>query len=64
MLSFEVKAVETEHKEYFLSKVKIKDYNMMIDGCGLFEQPVRNEIKLYGNSRKNVTGQGGDYTTA
>ena len=27
-------------------------------------QPVKNDTRTYGNSRKNVTSQGDDYTTA
>ena len=31
------------HKGYYLPKVEIKDYNVMIDGKNVFEQPVKNK---------------------
>ena len=51
------------HKQYFLPTVEIKDYNVMIDGRNLFDQPIKNDLKTYDNIRKIVTGQGDDYTT-
>ena len=36
----------------------------MIDGKNFLDQPVKNEIRAYGNIRKISTGQGFDYTTA
>ena len=41
----------------------MKDYNVKIDGKSVFDQPVNNDIKTYGNIRKNATGQGDDYST-
>ena len=29
----------------FLPKVEIKDYNFMIDGQNLFDQPVKNDLR-------------------
>ena len=51
------------HTEYFLPKVKIIDYKVMIDGQNLFDQPVKNDIRTYDNIRKIASGQGSDYTT-
>ena len=48
---------------YYLPKVEIKDYNVMIDGEIFFDQPSNSDLKTDGNIRKNVTGQGDDYTT-
>ena len=31
------------HKGYYLPKVEIKDYNVMIDGKNFFEQPVKSK---------------------
>ena len=47
---------------YFLPKLKIKDYNIIIDGKNIFDQPIRNNIKIFENIRKIATGQGNDYT--
>ena len=35
----------------------------MIDRKNLFDQPINNMIKTYGNIRKITIGQGDDYTT-
>ena len=34
----------------------------MIDGQNAFDQPVRNDLRTYGNIRKISVGQGDDYT--
>ena len=51
------------HKQYYLSTVEIKDFNVMIDGRNFFDQPNENDLKTCDNIRKIVTGQGDDYTT-
>ena len=43
--------------------MKIKYYNVMIDGRNFFDQPIKNDLKRYDNIRKIVTGQGDDYTS-
>ena len=48
---------------YYLQKVKIKDYNFMIDGWNFFNQPVKNNTITYESTRGIFTGQKGDYTT-
>ena len=35
----------TSHSTYYLPKVEIKDYNVMIDGKNIFEQPIKSMIK-------------------
>ena len=37
-------------------KVEIKDYNVMIDGKNLFDQPINSMTKTYENFRKIATG--------
>ena len=60
---FEDNAQRTSNKRYYIPNVKIKDYNVMIDGKNFFDQPINNMIKTYENIRKITTGQGDDYTT-
>ena len=43
--------------------MKIKDYNVMIDGRIFFDQPIKNDLRTYDNIRKMAIGQGDDYTT-
>ena len=62
--SFENEDERKSHSTYYLAKVEIKDYNVMIDGRNFFDQPINNINKTYENIRKNTTGKGDDYTTA
>ena len=43
VLVFEDDAQRTRTKRYCISNVEIKDYNVMIDGKNLFDQPVKNK---------------------
>ena len=50
-------------KSQVILSSKIKDYNVLIDGRNLFDQPIKNYLKTYYNIRKIATGQGDDYST-
>ena len=58
-----MKMIQHHIQNYYLPKVEIKDYNIKIDGRNLFDQPINNDIKTYGNIRKIANDQGDDYTT-
>ena len=47
-------------KKYFLSKVKIENYNIEIDGKKFYDQWINDSIKQYDEIRKISTGQGDD----
>ena len=51
------------HRKYFLPRVDIKDYNVLIDGRNLYDQPINDEIRKYDEIRKIALGRGDDYTT-
>ena len=63
MLSFENQNDRTSHSTYYLPKVEIKDYNVMIDGKIFFDQPINSDLKTYENIRKIATGHRDVYTT-
>ena len=63
VLSFENENDRISHSNYYLPKVQIKDYNVMIDGKSFFDQPINSELKAYQNIRKIATGKGDDYAT-
>ena len=63
VLSFENENDRTSHSTYYLPKVEIKDYNVMIDGRNFFDQPINSMDETYENIRRTATGQGDDYTT-
>ena len=45
VLSFENEDDRKSHSNFYLRKVTIKDYNVMIDGKNVFDQPINNDIK-------------------
>ena len=47
VLSFENENDRTSHSTYYLPKVEIKDYNVMIDGRNVFDQPINSMNKTY-----------------
>ena len=57
------KVERNSHTIYFLPRVNITNYNVLIDGRNFYHQPVNDIIKQYDEIRKIATGQGDDYTT-
>ena len=54
---------EKPYRRYFLPRMKIKNYNIKIDGRNFYDQPINDSIKQYNEVRKISTGKGDDYTT-
>ena len=52
VLSFENENNRTSHSTYYIPKVEIKDYNVMIDGRNFFDQLINSMSKTYENIRK------------
>ena len=50
------------HRKYFLPRVNIINYKVLIDGRNFYDQPINSLVKQYDEIRKIATGQGGDYT--
>ena len=63
VLPFENEDDRASHSTYYLPKVEIKDYNVMIDDRNFFDQPINSMNKTFENFRKIATGRGDDYTT-
>ena len=47
VLSFENETDITSFEEYYVPKVEVKDFNVLIDGRPLFEIPVKNKEEAY-----------------
>ena len=62
VLAFENNVQRTVHSGYYLPKVEIKNYNVMINGQNLFDQPIKGNKVTYDNIIKVATGKGDDYT--
>ena len=50
-------------RKYFLPRVDITNYNVLIDGINFYDQPISNQIKMFDEIRKTATGKGDDNTT-
>ena len=62
-LPFEDDDQKISNKRYYIPNVEKKDYNVMIAGKNVFDQPIKNDKVTYENIRKITTGQGDYYTT-
>ena len=51
------------HSRYYFLTEKVEDCNVMIDGKNVFDQPIKNDIKIYDYIREITPDQGHDYTT-
>ena len=52
-----------DNKKYFIPRGKIKNYNVLIDGRNIYDQPINDLIKQYDEVRKLSTGHGDDHPT-
>ena len=57
------KVERNNQRKYFLPRVNITNYNVLIDGRNFYDQPIKDQIKKYDEIREIATGQGDDYTT-
>ena len=62
-MSFELTTDRTVHAKYYLRTVEIKDYNVMVNGKSVFDEPVKNNLRTYDNTWKIATDEGDYYTT-
>ena len=51
------------HRNYFLPRVNITNYNVLIDGRNFYDQSINDQMRKYDEIRKIATGQGDYYTT-
>ena len=63
VLSFENEDDRNVNTGYYLPEAETKDYDVMIDEKNVFDQPVKSDMRTFGNIRKFVTVQEDDYTT-
>ena len=57
------KVERDSHRKYFLPRVNITNYNVLINGRNFSDQPINDQIKQYDEIRKIATGKGDNYTT-
>ena len=51
------------HRKYFLPRVDITNYNVLIDDRSFYYQPINDQIKKYDEIRRISTGKRDNYTT-
>ena len=57
------KLEKNSHRKYFLPRVNITNYNVLIEGRNFYDHPISDQIEKYDKIRKIATGKGDDYTT-
>ena len=57
------KVERNSHTNYFLPRVNITNYNLLIDGRNFYDQSVNDQIEKFDEIRKTATGRGDDQTT-
>ena len=61
VLPFENEKDRTSFSDYYVPKVEIKDFNVLIDGKSFFDVPVKNKEEAY--EKIMSIGKNNDYTT-
>ena len=50
-------------KKFYLPRIDLKKYNVIIDGRNFYDNPIESDIEKYRELKKVITGKGEDYTT-
>ena len=50
-------------RKYYLPRIDIKEYNVIIDGRNFYDNPIESDIEKYRELKKVMIGKGEDYTT-
>ena len=51
------------YRNYYLPRIDITKYNVLIDGRNFYDQPINDKIRQYDEIRKVATGKGDNYAT-
>ena len=51
------------YRKYFVPRVDVTSYNVLIDGRNFYNQPIDDSIRKYDEIRKIATGKGDNYAT-
>ena len=57
------RVIRDSYRKYFVSRVDITSYNVLIDGRNFYDQPIHDSIRKYDEIRKIATGKGDNYAT-
>ena len=51
------------HQKYYLPRIDLEKYNVIIDGRNFHDNPIESDIEKYRELKKVMIGKGEDYTT-
>ena len=57
------RVIRDSYRKYFVPRVDIKSYNVLIDGRNFYDQPINDSMRKYDEIRKIATGKGDNYAT-
>ena len=57
------RVIRGSYRKYFVPRVDITSYNVLIDGRNFYDQPINDSIRKYDELRKIATGKGDNYAT-
>ena len=57
------RVIRDSYRKYFVPRVDITSYNVLIDGRNFYDQPINDSIRKYDEIRKIATGKGDNYAT-
>ena len=52
-----------DQRKYFLPRIDLKKYNVIIDGRNFYDNLIESDIEKYRELKKVMIGKGEDYTT-
>ena len=50
-------------RKYYLPRIDLNKYNVIIDGRNFYDNPIESDIEKYRELKKEMIGKGGNYTT-
>ena len=56
-------ATRNGQQKYYLPRIDLKKYNVIIDGRNFYDNPIEGDIEKYRGLKKVMIGKGEDYTT-
>ena len=56
-------ATRNGQQKYYLPRIDLKKYNVIVDGRNFYDNPIESDIEKYRELKKVMTGKGEDYTT-
>ena len=57
------RVIRDSYRKYFVPRVDITSYNLLIDGRNFYNQRINDSIRKYDEIRKIATGKGDNYAT-